>query len=146
MDDVTTAANLFRDGCACSQAVLGAFAARVGLDRDHAIRMAAGFAGGMRQGEVCGAVTGAYMVLGLAHGTEACTTAEGRAPVYAAVTAFAAEFRRRRGSVVCRDLLGCDISTADGLRTAQEQGLFATTCVQAVQDAAEIVEGLLPRT
>ena len=62
------------------------------------------------------------------------------AEVYARVGDFADRFRQRNGSNTCRELLGCDISTADGLKQAQEQNLFKTTCVKMVEDAAEILE------
>jgi C_GCAxxG_C_C family probable redox protein len=144
MDEATMAVELFENGCACSQAVLGAFTDRLEFDQDEAMRISAGFAGGMRMGEVCGAVTGAYMALGLAHCTAECTTAEGRKAAYAALEVFNDAFRQRHGSVLCRDLLGCDISTAAGAAIAEEKRLFATICVQVVQDAAQILDETLP--
>jgi C_GCAxxG_C_C family probable redox protein len=143
MSDVETAVGLFREGCACSQAILGTYGPRFGLDEPAAMRVAAGFAGGMRRAETCGAVTGALMVLGLACCGDDCRQAAGRKAAYAAVTSFAAEFGRRHGSLACKELLGCDISTPEGARAAQEQGLFGTRCVQLVRDAAELVEGLV---
>jgi C_GCAxxG_C_C family probable redox protein len=144
MSEVDVAVELFRNGCACSQAVLGAYGPRYGLDESQAVRIAAGFAGGMRFAGTCGAVTGAFMVLGLAHGGEACRTGEGRQAVFGAVTAFTERFRARNHGLACRDLLGCDISTPDGLRMAQEADLFHTKCVDFVRDAAAAVESLLP--
>ena len=99
-----------------------------------------GFGGGMRLGETCGAVTGALMVLGLRYGSGDCDTAEGRAPVSARVVEFSDRFKKRNGALTCRDLLGCDISTAEGMKQAQEQNLFKTTCVKMVENAAEILE------
>jgi C_GCAxxG_C_C family probable redox protein len=144
MGDVDVAVQSFRSGCACSQAVLGAYGPRYGLDEDRAMRVAAGFAGGMRLAETCGAVTGAFMVLGLAYCGDGCRTAEGRKAAYGAITSFAEKFRKSHGSLVCRELLGCDITTPEGARTAHEQGLFRTKCVQLVRDAAELVESALP--
>ena len=134
------AVDLFRAGCACSQAVLAAYGQPLGLDRECAMRIAAGFAGGMRLGETCGAVTGAFMVLGLRHTPNNDTTHAGRAEVYARVLDFARRFKERNGSLACRDLLGCDISKPEGVKQAQEQNLFKTTCVKMVQDAGEILE------
>jgi C_GCAxxG_C_C family probable redox protein len=143
MSSVETAVDLFRSGCACSQAVLGTYGPRYGLAEDQAMRVAAAFAAGMRMGETCGAVTGAFMVLGLAHCTNECRQAEGRKEVYAAVGAFAEAFEARNGSLACRQLLGCDISTPAGMEVAKEKGLFATTCAQLVRDAAAILEEAL---
>lgn len=144
MGRADAAAELSRSGCACSQAVLGAFASRYGLDEDTAMKIAAGFAGGMRRAETCGAVTGAYMVLGLAHCQNDCRSGPGRATAHAAVVAFAAEFERRHQTLNCRALLGCDVTTPDGLEAARQQDLFATRCARFVRDAAEILEATLP--
>lgn len=140
MSDVSRAAQMFRDGCACSQAILDVYGTPLGMPHDEAMRVAAGFAGGMRLGETCGAVTGAFMVMGLRHCSTDCNTPGGRAEVYARVVDFADRFRQRNGSISCRELLGCDISTADGMKQAREQNLFNTTCVKMVEDASEILE------
>ena len=142
MNKVATASQLFRDGCACSQAVLAAYGDSLGLPRKAAMQIASGFAGGMRQGETCGAVTGAYMVLGLRHAAENCDKVAGRAAVNAHVVQFAKRFKNQNGSTCCRELLGCDISTPDGLRQAQAQNLFKTTCVRMVESAAAILEAM----
>ncbi len=138
------AAERFRAGCACSQAVLAAYNGRFGLDDALALRIAAGFAGGMRRGATCGAVTGAYMVLGLAYAGADCDTIAGRQPVYAAVRSFGEQFRDRHGSVECRELMGCDISTPEGHQRAVEQHLFVTRCPALVRDAVELLAELVP--
>lgn len=140
MSKVSEAAELFRNGCACSQAVLAVYAEPLGLSRETAMQIATGFAGGMRLGDTCGAVTGALMVLGLRHASENCDTAAGRADVYARVVEFAKRFREKNGTLVCRELLGCDISTPQGMRQAQERNLFKTVCVKMVENAAAILE------
>ena len=98
----------------------------------------------MRLGETCGAVTGAFMVLGLAHAGDDCGTVEGRKAACEAVTSLAAKFRQRHGSLVCRELLGHDISTPEGAKASREEGVFQTRCPRFVRDAAELLEGLLP--
>jgi C_GCAxxG_C_C family probable redox protein len=146
MSDVDKAESLFRSGCACSQAVLGSFAPRLGLNEDVAMRVSAGFAGGMRMAGTCGAVTGAFMVLGLAYCDDNCRTADGRKQAYEHVVSLAAEFQARHESLACRDLLGCDISTPEGGRLATEQGLFRSKCPAFVRSAAELVEARLATT
>jgi C_GCAxxG_C_C family probable redox protein len=108
------------------------------------MRVSAAFAGGMRMAETCGAVTGAFMVLGLAHCDHTCRTAEGRKRAYENVVSLAEEFKARHGSVRCRDLLGCDISTPEGGRLAAEKGLFRSRCPELVRSAAEMLEARLP--
>ena len=135
---------MFRQGCSCSQAVLAAFADQFDLDRATALSMAAGFGGGMgRLGETCGAVTGGIMVLGLRYGG---TTAAGRAAkekTYERVRDFIARFKAVEGSVTCRELLGCDISTDQGYQEARQRQLTTTLCPRFVRQAAEILEEML---
>jgi C_GCAxxG_C_C family probable redox protein len=140
----TTATSLFSRGYACSQAILVTYAPALGLDPAQAVRLAAPFAAGMRQGEACGAATGAFMVLGLALCDEDCVTREGRAAVAAAVSEFAEKFRERVGSLDCSDIIGCDLRTPEGMKTALDEGLFATKCAPAVRVAAEILDDMLP--
>jgi C_GCAxxG_C_C family probable redox protein len=143
MNHVDRAVELSTGGCSCSQAVFGAFAPRFGLDEDTAVRLASGFGGGMRIGDTCGALTGAFMALGLALGGDASRTAEGRQAVSDAVIACTRRFRKSHGALACRDLLGCDIHTPEGKQQALDQNLFETRCRDLVRDAATIVESLV---
>jgi C_GCAxxG_C_C family probable redox protein len=130
----------FAEGFSCSQAVFSTYAAESGLDRDTALKIASGFGGGIGGlGQTCGAVSGAIMALGLKHGT---TTADRAAKetIYAKVRQFTERFQQRNGSLLCRDLLGCDISTAEGRQHARDAGLFQQKCPKLVEDAAEILE------
>jgi C_GCAxxG_C_C family probable redox protein len=145
MSEVSIAVERFKSGCACSQAVCGTYGPRYGLDEKLAMRVAAGFAGGMRVAGTCGAVTGALMVLSLAHCSDNCRTAPERQAAYAAALTFFEQFKKRHGSLSCRELLGCDISTPEGNRVAVEQGLFRSKCVDLVHDAALILEDMLPQ-
>jgi len=143
MSRVEDAVNCFCRGAACSQAILGTYGPLVGLPAEQGMKLASGFAGGMRLAQTCGAVTGAFMVLGLKHAGLNCDQRDGRNEVYAAIREFAAKFSQRNDSVVCKELLGCDISTPDGLQKATKEGLFRTICPRLVQDAAEILEEML---
>jgi C_GCAxxG_C_C family probable redox protein len=95
-------------------------------------------------GDTCGAVTGALMVIGLKYGQ---TTGEDKAAKeksYELVREFVKRFRaRNRGCIACRELLGADISTPDGMQKIREKQAFTTMCPKFVRDAAEIVEELL---
>ncbi len=139
------ARQLFVGGCACSQAVFGTFAPELGLDEETAVRLSAGFAAGMRMAETCGAVTGAFMALSLANTAEGSRTAELRGPTYRAMAEFREAFLAKHGTVVCRDLLGCDISTPEGSARAAQEKMFVTRCPVYVADAAEIVAGLVAK-
>jgi C_GCAxxG_C_C family probable redox protein len=95
-----------------------------------------------RLGEVCGAVTGAFMVIGLKHGKSRLEddNNETREKAYALVYEFADRFHACNGSILCRELLGCDISTPEGRAQAREKGLFNDLCPKLVGDAVEILE------
>jgi C_GCAxxG_C_C family probable redox protein len=69
MSEIENAVSMFEEGFVCSQALLATYGAHFGLDREIALKAAAAFGGGMaRMGETCGAVTGAFMLIGLKHG------------------------------------------------------------------------------
>lgn len=137
------AVECFCGGAACSQAIAAIYGPDLGLPREQAMKLASGFAGGMRLGETCGAVTGAFMVLGLRFAGPHCDQRDGRGDVYAALGQFVAKFQQRNRSVVCKQLLGCDISTPEGAQKATREGLFRTICPDLVKDAAEILEEML---
>jgi C_GCAxxG_C_C family probable redox protein len=143
MSRADDAVNYFNKGYACSQAVLSAFAPMLDLNEKQARRIAAGFAAGMRVAGVCGAVSGAIMVLGLALGEDECITREGRAGIAASVDEFVAQFLQRNKFLNCPDILGCDVRTLDGRGLAQAQGWFASKCATAVRDAAEILDKMM---
>ena len=144
MNEVELAVSQFAQGSNCAQAVLWAYAPRFGLEPEIAMRIAAPFGGGMaRMGETCGAVTGALMVIGLQLGNTAAEDQDSKERTYQLVKEFVRRFAARHGSIRCRELLGCDLSTPAGLQQAREQGLFSTRCGGFVRDAAEIVSELL---
>lgn len=124
--------------------MLSTYSERFGLDRETAFRVAGAFGGGMsRMGETCGAVTGAFMVIGLKHGKTRAGDDDAREKTYELANEFSARFRRRNQSIQCRDLLGCDLSTEEGRDAVTEQNLFMTLCPRFVRDAGEILEEML---
>jgi C_GCAxxG_C_C family probable redox protein len=124
--------------------VLGGFAERFQLPRDQAARIGCAFGGGVaRTGQTCGAVTGALMVIGLAHGSAAADDHASRERTYAVTRELSRRFEQRHGSTVCRDLLGVDIGTPDGRAAAVQQGLFVSRCPVFVREAAEIAAQLI---
>jgi C_GCAxxG_C_C family probable redox protein len=143
MNRVETAVSRFARGFNCSQAVFSAYAESLGLEEKTALKIAAGFGGGMgRMAETCGAVTGALMALGLKYGG-ATPDPQAKETAYQRVREFAARFKASHGSLACRDLLDCDIGTAEGRAIAAGQSLFTTRCPEFVRRAAEILEELL---
>jgi len=138
------AASLFNDGFNCSQSVFASFAVDMGMERDVALKTAQSFGGGMAQmGQTCGAVTGAFMVIGLKYGRTRADDDEAKRRTYALVREFVEQFKARNGTILCRALLGCDISTPEGNRAAKEKGLFSIVCPGFVRDAVGILEKIL---
>jgi len=117
---------------------------RSGLDRETALRVAGAFGAGMaRAGETCGCVTGSLMVIGLKQAKTRKGDDDGRELAYALAQEFMDAFRVRNGSLLCRDILGADVSTPEGAARVREQDLFRTICPKFVRDAGEILDGLL---
>ena len=97
----------FKSGYNCSQAVALAFQDKIGMDPDAIARLTIGFGGGMgRMREVCGCVSGMYMVLGWLYGYDDPQAYEDKKQLYARVQELAGAFRTDNGSIICRELLG----------------------------------------
>ena len=139
MDSINRAVELFTQGYMCSQAVFAAFSEQFGITEKQALQIGACFGGGMNKGEVCGACTGALMALGMRYGQVDLNDLDSRAAENAKAVQFLEEFKKRKGSYICREILGCDISTEEGKATAVENGLFGKLCPEMVRTAAEIV-------
>lgn len=143
MDRVTKAVELFGQGYMCSQAVFAAFSEDYGVTEKQALQIGACFGSGMNKGEVCGACTGALMALGMRYGQFDLSDVESRAAQKAKAVRFLEEFEKREGSYICRDILGCDLSTEEGRSYAVNKGLFKKICPKMVKTAAEITSEML---
>ena len=143
MSRVEQAVERFKNGYNCSQAVVSSYSEEFGLDCAMASKVATGFGGGMHIDSVCGAVTGAFMVLGLKYGNATAQDKAAKAKTYEKVVEYTNRFKARNGSVLCKELLGCDISKPDGMKKAQEDELFGSVCPNMVRQAAEILEEML---
>jgi len=119
----------------CSQAVLSAFCENYGMDTETAIKIACGLGSGCRSADICGAVSGAVLVIGLKYGadTNACNSK---------TEEFLKIFADTNGDKVCRNLLGCDITTPDGREKALSENLFKTRCLDLVCSAVTILGSL----
>lgn len=143
MDRVQKAVELFNSNFNCSQAILTAFAGAKGLDESTSLKLASGFGGGIGcSAGVCGALTGAVMVMGLFCGTADPTDKTTKNEIYRKVRSLSEEFKLRAGSTICRDLMGFDMSTSQGQAMAKLPGAF-DRCDDFVRIAAEILEEML---
>jgi len=132
------------EGFSCAQALLAVYGPELDMDRETALKVAGGFGGGMgRMAGICGAVTGAYMVIGLAHGMTKKGDLQQKERSYEYIRQFAEKFRERNKTLVCRELMGVDVSTPEGFAESKEKKIARTICPKFVQDAAEILEEML---
>ena len=136
------AKELFMEGYNCSQAVLGAFCDECGMDFETAMKLSSSVGGGMgRLREVCGAVSGMFMVAGLIYGYDDPKGQAQKAQHYERIQKLAKEFQKENGSIVCRELLGLTEKKSESvpeLRT--EQYYKKRPCAEMVEMAAEIIE------
>ena len=96
----------FSSGCNCCQAVVTAFCKDYDVPEPIAMHMGSAFGGGMRRKEVCGAVTGALMALGMKYGPGSVDDKKAKETANAKTAEYMAEFEQRHGSYLCRDLRG----------------------------------------
>jgi C_GCAxxG_C_C family probable redox protein len=145
MDRSMEAAQFMRDkGFNCAQSVVKAFSAELGVPEDAAVKMAASFGAGLgRNGLVCGAVTGAAVVLGARFGFDDPAAPDGRERIYAKVTALLDRFQQQHGSILCRELLAIDPKNPEEWKRIRREGKHDQLCPLFVQSCAEILEELL---
>ncbi len=146
MELTDIAESRFRNGYSCSQSVFSTLAERWNISPDVSLRIAAGFGGGLAQSaRTCGCVTGAIMAIGLAQrGITPEVNRFEKEKTYEVCRRFMRAFEERNGSMLCSELVGCNISTPEGLAAARREGLFQSRCPKLVRDAVEIVQGMLP--
>jgi C_GCAxxG_C_C family probable redox protein len=138
---IQTAQNRFAQGYNCSQAVFSAYASQLGIDDETALKLASPFGGGVaRRGNVCGAVIGALMALGLGCGN---ATLENKDDNYRVADEFIKRFQGLHGTILCRELIGHDLSTPEGLLNAKEQEVFKSACPVFVKNATGLVAEFL---
>lgn len=135
------------NGYGCGQAVLAPFASDYGLTEELALKISTGFGSGMgRMCEVCGALTGAFMVIGLKHGkviTDGTKYGNNTETTYQKVYELAKRFEEKHGSIQCRDLIGYDLNDKEQRSEVVRLGLFKTTCGECIQDAVGLLEEIL---
>lgn len=141
MSRAIEAVECFNKGFNCSQAVYSTYCEQLGLDSELALKTACGFGAGMgRLGETCGAVSGAYLLIGLKHGQSTADDKLAKEKTYELVRTFAGRFEQRNKTTRCKELLGVDLLTGDKNIAAEK---VKSVCPKMVRDAAEIIEELL---
>lgn len=136
------AKKLFLEGYNCSQSVFLAFEDKYDMDHSMAMKMSSSFGGGMgRLREVCGAVSGMFMVAGLLYGYDEPKNFEAKAEHYARIQELAGEYREHNGSIVCREILGLGKGKDDPVPSRRTQEYYKKRpCPDLVAMAAAIME------
>ncbi len=145
MSKADEAKELFGSGCNCCQAVFCAFADEIDIDKELAMRLSAGFGGGMgRMREVCGAVSGMIMVLSEKFACADPNNKDEKAALYALVQKAANDFRAENGSIICRELLGLEEKTSVPVPEDRTKEYYKKRpCSELVHCAASIAEKYL---
>ena len=139
------AKELFLSGYNCAQSVFGAFADVVGLDQQQALKIASPFGGGMgRMREVCGAVTGMFLVLGFVDGYSDPKDLAAKQALYQEVQSLAEQFKGRHKTIICRELMNLQKETPSPVPTPRTESFYHNRgCAMYVEDASEILDKFL---
>ncbi len=132
----------FMKGYNCSQSIVLAFADKLQIDEASLMRLSSSFGGGMgRLREVCGSVSGMFMVAGLLYGYDGPETGQVKADHYARIQELARRFEEKHGSIVCRELLGLNVRHDEPTPEARTAQYYKKRpCSEIIGDAAEILE------
>lgn len=143
---VQDAVMLFESGFNCAQSVFAAYADLFGMDRETALKLACPMGAGVgRMREVCGPVSAMAMLSGLKMGNTDPSDEEAKTRSYEIVRKMSDAFREKRGSIICRELLGMPASVTESARPSQRTAAYYATrpCSHIVAEAARIVEEML---
>jgi C_GCAxxG_C_C family probable redox protein len=139
------AATRFLEGYNCAQSVLLTMFEHWNGENELIPKIATAFGGGIgRCGSVCGALTGGVMALGIKYGTNE-PSLEKRLKVYKLAQKFYKRFEKQHGSVLCRELIGYDLSVPEELEEARRARVFEEKCVNFVRKAVETLIELTER-
>ena len=137
--------NNFLSGYNCSQSVVKAFSKELedaSYNVEEMLKIASPFGGGMgRLREVCGSISGAFLVLGALYGYNTPETGDKKKDLYSKVQDIAKSFEEKHGSIVCRELLGLDNKHDSPIPSERNNEFYKKRpCMELIGDAAEIVE------
>ena len=141
MDKKEFALEQFRSGFNCAQSVLLAFARDMGIENDVAIRIASGFGGGMgRQQLTCGALSGAYMVIGYLHGKHSFDDDMANEKTVQLIQKFTIAFKNKYGYSDCFGLLGVNLNSEEGKNEAKEKNFYELKCEKFIEYIIDMLE------
>lgn len=133
----------FMHGVDCSQVVVSAFSDRFGMDPIMFRKLSAAFGGGMLEGKTCGAVIGAFLLLGLQYGHSDRDESDEKVQMYKAMIEFRNKFKEEFGSEECHELLGGHLSDLEESKKIMEENRMMTLCPEIVEQTISILEEML---
>ena len=143
MNKKTIAISKFNSGYNCAQSVLTPFANKMNIDVETALKLSSGFGAGMgRTQKTCGALTGAYMVIGLKYGT-GFPDDESREKVIGLIQDLTEKFKEEHEFTDCSDLLKVDLKTEEGQHTFEKNKLHEIVCSHCLNSAVSILEEMM---
>jgi len=139
------ALSYFNNSFNCAQSVFTTFGPELGLTEDECLKIACAFGAGMgKQQHVCGAVTGALMVLGARFGKALNDAEHKKELTYKKTEEFIKKFELNNGSIHCFKLLNnLNMNIVEDEIKIHELGLYETVCESAIKDAVELIEKLI---
>jgi C_GCAxxG_C_C family probable redox protein len=146
MSNPKEAKEIFTQGFNCAQSILFTYGKEYFKENTIALKLASGFGAGISyRGELCGAVSGSLMVIGLHYGYSDLTMDISKEMTFKVTKEFIEAFEKRNGSVICNQLIKSEINTREGLEYARQNELFKKTCPALVESASEILESLIQK-
>ena len=133
----------FGEGIDCSQIVLDYCSEKINLSHEEALKIAACFGGGMWHGETCGCVIASLIALGIKYGNVEPNDKETKDKLLALKTEFEDKFCQKYGSCKCKEILGHDLSTEEGMAKIMEDKLLETKCPKVVLDTFDILDEMI---
>jgi C_GCAxxG_C_C family probable redox protein len=135
--------NSFQSGLNCAQSVLASYSEELGFDKNLALNISCGFGGGMgRLQETCGAVTGAFMVIGIYNSDRCSDIRKRKEKTYLMIRDFNKRFISIHKTTNCKLLLNCDLKTEEGQKFAIDNRLYETVCGKCMYDSISIINDL----
>ena len=132
----------FKKGYNCSQSIILAYQDMIPIDKSILSKMASSFGGGMgRLREVCGSVSGMFLIAGVLYGYDEPETGQVKAEHYARIQELARRFEEKHGSIICREMLGLSVKHDVPVPEARTSEYYKKRpCAEIIGDAAEILE------
>lgn len=138
------ALKFYSEGFNCAQSVIASFADILNVDEETAVRIASGFGGGMgRMQDTCGAITGAFMVIGYLRGKYQDGDNESSEITNKLIQEFSSKFSEKHGSIKCKSLINYDLNSVEGLQAAKDADVFNKKCAFFVKTTVELLEEIL---